>query len=93
VIQAAQRKYASAGFAPIGINLDSDRQAAARQLRVTPLPWPQLHEAGGLDSRLANELGIMTLPTMLLVDQQGKVVSRSLHASDLDEQLGDLLKK
>jgi len=93
VIQAAYRKYASAGFAPLGINLDQDRQAAARQLQASSLAWTQLHEAGGLDSRLANELGIMTLPTMLLIDQQGKVVSRNLHASDLAKELARLLSR
>jgi thiol-disulfide isomerase/thioredoxin len=92
VIQDAHKKYARAGFAPLGINLDHDRQAATRQLQATPLAWTQLHEMGGLDSRLANELGIMTLPTMLLVDQQGKVVSRNLHASDLAKELAKLLK-
>jgi thiol-disulfide isomerase/thioredoxin len=92
VIQDAHKKYARAGFTPLGINLDHDRQAATRQLQATPLAWTQLHEMGGLDSRLANELGIMTLPTMLLVDQQGKVVSRNLHASDLAKELAKLLK-
>ena len=91
VIQAAYRKHARAGFAPLGINLDHDRQAAARQLQASSLAWTQLHEAGGLDSRLANQLGVMTLPTMLLIDQQGKVVSRNLHASDLAKELARLL--
>ena len=93
VIQAAYRKHARAGFAPLGINLDHDRQAAARQLQASSLAWPQLHEAGGLDSRLANQLGVMTLPTMLLIDQQGKVVSRNLHASDLAKELARLLNQ
>ena len=93
VIQDAHRKYARAGFAPLGINLDHDRQAAARQLQASPLAWTQLHETGGLDSRLANELGIMTLPTMLLIDKQGKVVSRNLHASDLAKELARLLNQ
>ncbi|MFP6672375.1 MAG: TlpA disulfide reductase family protein [Pirellulaceae bacterium] len=92
VIQDAHKKYARAGFTPLGINLDHDRQAATRQLQATPLAWTQLHEMGGLDSRLANELGIMTLPTMLLVDQQGKVVSRNLHANDLSKELAKPLK-
>ena len=93
LIQTVHQKYRRAGFVPVGINLDQSRQTAQKYLQTNPLAWTQLHEAGGLDSRLANELGIMTLPTMLLVDQQGKVVSRSLHASDLAEELGKLLKQ
>jgi hypothetical protein len=31
-----------------------------------------------MDSRLANAYGIISLPTMILVDPQGKVVNRNL---------------
>jgi hypothetical protein len=41
-----------------------------------------------MDSRLATEYGIISLPTMILVDGQGKVVNRSLRtAAELDRQL------
>ena len=43
-------------------------------LKEHPLPWPQIFEKGGLDSRPANELGILTVPTMILIDGNGKVV-------------------
>ena len=48
------------------------------------MAWPQLYEPGGLDSPLANALGILTLPTMLLVDKEGKVVNRNLHGAEID---------
>jgi len=51
-----------------------------------------LYEPGGLDSRLATELGILTLPTMLLIDKDGKVINRNIHAAELDEELGKLLR-
>jgi hypothetical protein len=37
-------------------------------------------------------LGILTLPTMILVDQQGKVVDRNIQANELDAQLKKLVK-
>jgi hypothetical protein len=41
-----------------------------------------------MDSRLATEYGIVSLPTMILVDPQGKVVNRNIRtASELDRQL------
>ena len=54
--------------------------------------WPHLWEQGGLDSRLANEMGILTLPTMLLVDKQGKVISRNSAPGGLDDELKTMLK-
>ena len=55
-------------------------------------PWPHLYEPGGLDSRLATELGILTLPTMILLDKDGKVINRNIHAAELDEELGKRLR-
>ena len=61
-------------------------------LADNPLPWPQIFEPGGLDSRPANVLGILTVPTMILVDQQGKVVSRNIAAADLETELKRLIR-
>jgi hypothetical protein len=61
-------------------------------MKSNRLPWPQLYEQGGLDSRLANELGILTLPTMLLVDKQGKVINRNLHVTELERELKAALR-
>jgi hypothetical protein len=37
-------------------------------------------------------MGILTLPTMILVDEDGKVVNRNIHAAELDQELGKLLR-
>lgn len=85
-------KYKGEGFTLIGVALDNEKGSVTQYLQRAPLPWPQLYEDGGLDSRLANELGILTLPTMILVDSKGRVVNRAAHAAQLDEELTKLLK-
>lgn len=92
VLKDLQAKYGRQGFALIGVSLDADRQALSTYLSENRLTWPQLNEDGGLDSRFANELGILTLPTMILVDKQGKVISRNITAGELDRELGKLLR-
>lgn len=92
LLKKLQAKYVKQGFSLIGVNLDSERATAQAFLQSNSLPWPQLHEPGGLDSRLATELGIITLPTMILVDSQGKVLNRSIHAGELDDELAKRLR-
>lgn len=92
VIKALQARYASKGFTAIGVNLDSEQRLLADYLRDNSLPWPQLYEQGGLESRLATELGIMTVPTMLLIDKTGQVVRRNIHSAELDSELQRLLR-
>jgi thiol-disulfide isomerase/thioredoxin len=85
-------KYGRAGFAVLGINLDNDPQVMASYLKESPLPWAQIFEEGGLDSRPAVELGILTLPTMILVDQNGKVVNRNISTTELANELKKLAR-
>lgn len=79
-------------FEVVGVCLDNSKADMAAFLKEEDLRWPQLFEEGGLDSRYANELGIQTLPTMILVDKQGKVVNRNIRAQDLQAELMKILK-
>jgi len=85
-------KYGRSGFSIIGVNLDSSLEQMANYLAENRLPWPQIFEEGGLDSRPANELGVLTLPTMILIDQQGRVVDRNVQVAELDGALKKLVR-
>jgi thiol-disulfide isomerase/thioredoxin len=92
VLKDMQTKYGKENVALVGINLDYARNFLDEYLAENALPWPQLFEPGGLDSPLANDWGILTLPAMLLIDKDGKVVSRNLQAGEVDAQLRALLR-
>lgn len=87
-----QAKYARQNFAVIGVNLDNERAVAAEFVNANRITWPQLHETGGLEGRLATELGIFTLPSMLLIDNAGRVINRNIHAAELDAELAKLFR-
>ena len=91
-LKELQAKYSANGLAIIGVSLDANRQALDDYLSKNHLPWPQLYEPGGLDSRYANEMGILTLPTMILIDADGHVANRGIHISELDSELRTRLK-
>lgn len=79
------------GLELLGVNLDTERGSLDAYLRDNPVSWPQVFEPGGMDSRLANEFGIISLPTMFLVDKEGKVQNRSLRtAQEVEKQLEKL---
>ena len=90
-IRELYAKYGPKNFAVVGVALDTDKTQLAKYLQGKPIPWPQLHETGGLDGRLAEELGVLTLPTMLLIDADGKVVDRNLVITDLEKKLEAML--
>lgn len=92
-IKDAIAKYGKDGFAVISISLDDSKEKVAAYLKSNSLPWAHIYEPGGLDSRLANELGVLTLPTMLLIDADGKVVNRGINAAEIDREVKALLQQ
>ncbi|HEY2413383.1 MAG TPA: redoxin family protein [Pirellulaceae bacterium] len=92
VIKAMQAKYDKQGFFPVGVNVDTNAKDAMELIRQEKISWPQLYEQGGLTGPLAANLGIVTLPTMMLVGKDGRVINRSITAGELDAELKKLLK-
>ncbi len=87
-------KYKSKGFEIVSVNLDNEKADLDAFLKSTPLPWPEIFEPGGMESRLASEFGIISLPTMFLVEPDGKVGNRNLRtASEVEILLDKTLAK
>lgn len=92
VLRAMYEQYQQRGFEIVGINLDgqpTDLTAFAQQNRIT---WPNIFQAGGLDAPLAQEYGILSVPTMFLLDRNGRVLSNNVTVNDLKEQLVETFK-
>ena len=90
-LQALYAKYRARGFEILGVNLDLDRTPVPAYISSHRITWATLHESGGLDSRLARQLGILSLPTMVLVDRRGTVISSEMTLADLKTELPKLL--
>ena len=91
-IKQLYEKYRSQGFEIVGVNLDSATAPIQPYLSEHRVTWPHIYEPGGLESRLAKQYGIISLPTMFLVDKQGKVVNRNTSVADLKTELPTLFK-
>lgn len=93
VLRGIQARYKRAGLTLVGINVDASREDAAAFLKQNPLTWIQLFEDGGLESSpLSNAFGVQTLPTMMLIDKNGKMVRHNVRAAELDDELAKLTK-
>src|SRR5262249_4259980 len=87
------QKYHARGLEIIGVSGDGRAEDVNQLVKANPVPWPQIYEPGGQEKNpLANAYGIIALPTMLLVDAQGKVVNRNIRtAAELEAQLEKLV--
>jgi peroxiredoxin len=90
-IARVYKKYREKGFEVLGVCLDDEKDRAKVEefLRENPMPGAQILEPGGMEGHLANEYGIISLPTMFLVDPQGKVVNRNIRLATEAEKTLD----
>lgn len=69
-------KYMDKGLAVIGISLDEKREDLEKFLDSSQLPWPVVHDnAENPLDRLQVKYGVSALPTVLLLNKEGTVVS------------------
>lgn len=87
--------YGDKGFDIVGVNLDKTRAAYQKYVDQQELTWTNLlsDKPGeqGWDNPLAAHYGISGIPTAILVDQEGKVVSLRARGEELNKQLAKLL--
>jgi peroxiredoxin len=86
-------EYGKDGLRIIGVSLDDKPETLAAFTRAKRIDWSQIYEPGGMDNRLANDMGIINLPTMLLVGRDGTVLNNRMSAMELGPKLKELLRK
>lgn len=70
--------------AVVGVNLDvSDRRTLVAWLNRQRLDWPQLHDGRGYAGAVARAFEVASLPTLVVVDAQGRVVATDLRGERL----------
>jgi thiol-disulfide isomerase/thioredoxin len=79
------------GFDVVGISLDDDREALEKFVAEEKNPWVTLHDGGWDVNPTANYYGVMGIPTVILVDKEGKVVSTNARGPELGKLLTSLL--
>jgi len=79
--------YGDKGFAVVGVNGDEDRAAFDSFMDQAQLPWENIMPDSSGRNPMSEYYGISSLPTMILVDPEGKVVAMKEGGLDLRQLL------
>ena len=90
-LRALYQEYRPRGFEIVGVCLDSQKEAVKPYLTQHRMTWTQLYQPGGMSAPAAMNYGIVSLPTMFLVNGEGVVVSRNATIQDVKTALPSLL--
>ena len=74
----------------IAINVDDDKKVMDDYLKANPMPFPLVHEGGGLESKSAVYWGLQIPPMMVLYDRDGKLIGQNItNAASLAKAIDD----
>lgn len=79
------------GFEIVGISLDREKAQLEEFLKEKEVPWIQTFEDAKDGHPIADKYGINAIPTMFLVDKEGKVVSTTLRGPTLEAKVRELM--
>ena len=94
-LKQLQGKYAAQGLEIVAVNLDDKKDDGEKFLARNPLSATHLFPTGpqtGLNSTLALHYGTTGLPMMFLVGKDGRVISRTLQISNLEDAIKKAIK-
>lgn len=88
----AYGKFKDRGFEIVGISLDEKKDALLKFTKEHKMPWPQFFDGKGWDNQIAKQFKIQSVPTMWLLDREGKLADVSPRGR-LDTAIESLLAK
>lgn len=80
-------------FALLGISLDIDKEAWKAAIKRDTLSWEQVCNFTGLNSEVAKQYAIQTLPTNILIAPSGRILAWDIQGDSLTNKLKEVLKE
>ena len=88
----AYNEFHEKGLAIVGISVDNNENAWKNSIKEWGMPWIHLSDLKGTDNVAATLYGIRSIPSTILIAQDGTIVAKNLRAGAIKEKLLELLK-
>ena len=86
------RLFKDKGYEIIGISFDSKAEPWKMTVKKLGMTWPQLSDLKYWQSDAAKLYGIMSIPSNVLLDKEGKIIAIDLRGDKLISKLAEVLK-
>lgn len=84
------QKYHAQGFEVFSVSLDRDRDKWIDAIKKDGLTWTHVSDLQYWKSEGAKTYGISAIPATVLIDKDGKIISKKLRGPSLDEKLKEI---
>ena len=86
-IKALLETHGAKGLELVAINCDQTTAEAQSVVQRAGVGGVHLHQPGGLDGKLCTEQGLMVLPHVFLVGQDGKVINKNAQLATIEDDI------
>lgn len=83
-------KYESKGFEILAVSVDEKKESWLKALSEENMPWPQAHTPRS-GKEVMGAYQFSSIPFLVLIDRDGKIVKRGISMSKLEEILEEVL--
>ncbi len=90
-VVAVFNDYKDKGFGVIGVSLDREKDAWLKAIDDDHLTWPHVSDLAYWSNEAAKLYAISSIPSNLLVDQNGKIIAKNKREEELRKTISDLL--
>ena len=90
-IVKAWKKYHKKGFDVLGVSLDKERGKWIEAIYTDNLTWNHVSDLQYWNNEASNLYGVRSIPSSVLLDQDGIIIARNLRGEDLQNKLEELL--
>ena len=87
------KKYKDQGFEIFGVSLDKNKEAWKRAIEQDNITWPQASDLKGWNNSVSQKYGVMSIPSNVLIDKEGKIVAKDLRGKELEQKLKEIYEK
>lgn len=86
------RKQHGADVAAVSVCVDASKHDCRKAMRRDSITWPNVCDGKMWDTPLLAQLGVGSVPMVIVADKAGKVVARGLTPEQLNEKVEAMLK-
>ncbi len=89
-VVAAYKKYNDKGFDILGVSLDKDKDSWLKAISDDGLTWTHVSDLQYWENAASKQYGVMSIPSNVLLDQNGVIIARDLRGEDLQKKLEEI---
>ena len=91
-VVAVYKDYHEKGFDVLGVSLDMNRENWIKAIETDGLIWHNVSDLKYWNNEAAKDYAISSIPSNLLIDEEGTIIAKNLRGEDLRKKVEKLLK-